>query len=314
MPYLLHGTNLDTFGILPAQVAGSNIAVSGHLDFPARINTTNRSWGDENGVEPYVSASEMQYGGRDIVFHGLIKGTSRNDVANKLETFYQFINSFTDLVEFETPHGTWNVYVKEAIQPNYFLNLASFSITFREPAPNLSGGTIPSTADASNVQGIDGIDFVDLGFTVIDFTHLGIRFLTLKGILDRPTPKAQNAIGYFSEAYQITRTEAREYTMNALIQATDYATLVQTCKNLYALFMAEGIRVIYLPYDVIRLVYVDKGFTVKNINKRGGKVTALLEINFTEASESGAENYLFLVDTVNNYVVTTSGQKIVVRL
>lgn len=313
MPYLLNGTDLATFGITPGRASGSNISISGHLDFPSRMNVTGRSWGDENGMEPYVSTSEMQFGGRDIIFHGYLQGDTRAIVENKFMQLYEFLRALTDKVDFVTPHGTFSVYVKDAISPNYYKGFAAFNIVFRDPIPDLSGGTIPASGDASNVNGIDGIDFAALGFNVVDFSHMGIRYLTLKGILDRPSPKSQSAIGYFSEAYQITRTEAREYTLNAVILANDYAALVQTAKNLYALFKAEGVRVIYLPHDVIRLVYVHKGFTIKNIDKRG-KTSALLEINFTEAQEAGEDSYLFLVDTVNNYVVTTVGQKIVVRL
>jgi hypothetical protein len=316
MSYSLEGELLTDFGIIAGRAPQSNIAVEGFLDFPKRINKTEHTWDDENGVDPYVSESEIQFGGRDLVFYGYVKGDSKTDAQNRLSQFYSFIDGFNSLVDFDTPRGSFRVYINSAIEVNYFGDgLCSIKITFRQPNVVLSGGSIPTSLDPENVNGIDGVDFGVLGFTVIDFTHMGVRFLTLKNILERPSPKAQNTVNYFREGFQVTRPQQREYTMNGIILADDYNEFEQTVKNLYEVFRTPGTRVIYLPNDVIRLVYVRNGFTVRGILDNPGKVFGLIEINFTEASEAaGDENYLFLADTVGNYVTTTIGQKIVVKL
>ena len=316
MAYLINGTDLATFGIIPGIAPGSNIALSGHLDFPVRLNKTSQPWADQGGIEPYVSAAEIQFAGRDIAFYCYLKAASRQAAETALLGFYDLLDGLSGLAAFSTPYGTFQVYIKEKIEPLYRGNgLCIMEIKFREPNPNLSGGSIPASADPETVNGIDGIDFGTLGFTVIDFSHLGIRYLSLKGILDRAAPKGQSFTNYFKEGFQVTKPEAREYTLNAIIEVSTYSQLETIVKNLFALFSAPGTRVIYLKNDLIRLVFVRNGFKIKNIQKRTGEVSALLEIEFTEASESAEdENYLLLTDTVGNYVTTTAGQKIVVKL
>lgn len=316
MPYLLDGIDLATLGIQAGRGANSNIAIVGHLDLPGRMNSTSRAWGDQNGLEPYVTAEEIHLAGRDIDFNGVIKASSKTDFQTKLLQLYQHIDSFTDLVNFVTPRGTFEVFVRDQIQADYAGGgYGRIIIPFREPNPDLSGGSIPASDDPELVNGIDGVDFGALGFTVLSFGHMGIQYLSLKGILERPAPKSPNSIGYFEESYQITRTEAREYTMNCLIKKSTYAELETVVKNLYALFNSPGTRVLYLKNDVIRVVYVRNGFKVSNIHIGDTQVTALLEIYFTEASEAESEaNYLLLGTVANEYVTTTIGQKIVVKV
>lgn len=317
MAYLINGTNLEeAFGIIPGQAPGSNLSLQGHLDFPVRLNTTARSWADQGGIEPYVSAGEIQFAGRDIAFYCYLKAANKKAGETQLLQFYDFLDSLTDLAAFATPWGTFQVRVSDKIEASHkgegFFTL---TVKFREPVPDLTGGAIPESADPELVGGIDGVDFGALGFTVIDFTHLGIRYLTLKGIHERGAPKAQAAIGYFTEAYQVTKPQAREYTLNALIQAETYSQLAQTVKNLYALFKEPGTRALYLKNDLLRLVYVRNGFQIKQVQKSPDLVYCLLEIQFTEASESAEnENYLILTDTAGNYVTTTAGQKIVIKI
>jgi hypothetical protein len=96
--YSLNGLPLDTWGIIPGRAPGSNIAVSGMLDMPARIGETFHEWGEEDGVEPLVDAIDIRLGGRDIVFYGLIYASDREEATNMAYAFQTYLSSLTDLV------------------------------------------------------------------------------------------------------------------------------------------------------------------------------------------------------------------------
>lgn len=312
--YILHGSNLSIFGIMAGRAPDSNIAIEGHLDFPERRNKTEHIWGDQNGVEPYVSAPEIMFNGRQITFHGYVKGGSRGDLDIKLLGFYDLLQSLApnELMDFETNWGTFQVYVKgEIVTEVYRNNYSKITIPFYEPDPVLTGGTVPDNGDPEEITGIDGIDFDALGFTVVDFNGLGMKTTGLSGIFNRAAPQPQSAIGYFKEPWQVTKTGPKEFDLNAIIQTSNYAALKSTILNLYALFMTPGTRMLYLKGDRIRIVFVKKGFEVSHIRSRG---FAKVKIQFTEGAEyEEDDNLLVLGDTVGNHVTTTTGQKILIK-
>lgn len=314
MPYNLHGSNLTDFGIIPGRASGSNIAISGHLDFPVRRNKTEHVWGEQNGLEPYVSASEIMYDGRDITFHGFVKGSSRGDLDSKILGLYDLLDSVEsdELMTFTTPWGTFQVLVKGEIETEAYRNhYSKIKIQFREPEPDLSGGTIPSNGDPSEITGIDGIDFDSLGFSVVDFAGLGVKTTGLSGIFNRAEPQTQNTVGYFTEPYQVTKTGPKSFDLNAYIDVADYSTLQSVIKDLYALMKAPGTRVLYLKGDRLRIVYCKSGFEVTRIHSKGA---ALIKIHFTIGEEFEDVNYNVLGTVANDYVTTTTGQKILLKL
>lgn len=314
MAYLLHGTDLSTFGIKEWRAPESNIAISGHLNFPERRNKTEHVWGDQNGIEPYVSESEIMFNGREIIFHGLVKGSSRGDLDIKILGLYDLLNTVgpNELMPFVTPWGTFQVYAKGEITTEVYENgYSKLIIPFYEPDPVLTGGTIPANGDPEEITGIDGIDFSALGFSVVDLNGLGVKTTGLSGIFNRSEPQAQNAIGYFKEPWQVTKTGPKDFDLNAIIQVEDYTTLKNTIQNLYAVFMAPGTRMLYLKGDRIRIVFLRKGFEVTHIRSRG---FAMVKMYLTEAAEYAEDdNLLVLGDTVGNFVTTTTGQKILIK-
>lgn len=315
MAYTLNGTDLATFGIIPGQAPGSHLAIEGFLSMPERINKTDHSWGDFDGVEPYVSDGELYWGGRNLIFHGLVRAASRDAAQNAVLQLYNLIEEFTGLVTMACDWGSWQVKINGQIDATYMgSGLVKIRIPFREPVVNLSGGTVPSNPDFENVLGIDGVDFEALGFTLVDFQAMGIRGSQIEGHLNRPAPKAEEFEAYDSEGFQITKAEVREYKLKGVIRAASFAALESTVKNLYAVFAQPGTRVLYVPDDLIRVVYAKKGFTISQI--LGGQVwQAVLEIQLTEATEYVAsENWQFLGDDAGNFVATTEGAKILIRI
>ncbi|MGY6522014.1 MAG: hypothetical protein ACXIUD_09815 [Mongoliitalea sp.] len=315
MGYTLNGTALTSFSISPGQSPDSNLALQGFLSMPERMHKTEHSWGDQKGIEPYVSSPELYWGGRNLVFHGIMRASSRDDAHDRLEALYAFIDDQDDLMTLASPYGTWQVYVNGQIEAVYHSDgVCKLQIPFRQPVVDLTGGSIPSSNDWGQVSGIDGVDFEALGFTLVNFNQNDIRGNRLEGQLHRPAPKSGESIGYLHEPYQVTKSGAREIGLKAVIVKPSYAALLQTVQNLYALFAQPGTRVLYIPEDRIRIVYARKGFEVSRI-LGGQRWTAQLEIKLTEAMEyQENETYLFLGDTLGRYVTTTQGQKILIKL
>lgn len=315
MAYTLNGIDLNTYGIIPTQAPGSNLALEGFLSMPERINKTDHSWGDFDGVEPYVSAGELYWGGRNLVFYGLVKAASRDAAQNAVLQLYNMLESLTGLTTLACDWGSWQVYVNGQIDATYIgSGCVKIKIPFREPVVDLSGGVVPSSPDFENVTGIDGVDFNLLGFTLVDFQAMGIRGSQIEGHLNRPAPKAQEFEAYDSEGFQVTKSEVREYKLKGVIQAATYAGILATIKNLYAVFAQPGTRVLYVPDDLIRVVFAKKGFQISQVIG-GSAWNSVMEIQLTEATEYVAsENWQFLGDDVGNYVGTTEGAKILIRI
>jgi hypothetical protein len=313
--YKLNNINLSEYNLMPSQAPGSHLAIEGFLDFPKRIHKTGHSWGDRNGIEPYVSSGEIFFGGRDIVFYGLVKGNDRDEAHNNLMELYDMLDQVDELVTLECDWGTFQVLVFGEIQVSYLGGgLCTVRIPFREPEPDLSGGALPLSSDPNSINGIDGVDFNDLGFQLLAFEQLGIRATSMSGQYNRPRPKPGEFISYGKEGYQVTKTEAREYQIKGAISTDTWAELESIVKGLYNLFKQPGARVLYIKNDKIRLAFCREGFRVFNI-LGGSKWDATVEINLTEAEEAAEnETYLFLGDTLNRYVTTTTGQKILIKI
>lgn len=158
--YTLNSVNLSTYGLIPGHAPSSNVAMQGIFDLPSRIGQTSYEWAESN-IEPWVSADEIFFGGRDIVFYGSILGT--NKVINDyLTALYNAVEAFTDLVALVTPYGTFNVQIK-TIVPEYFTGACRVVITFREPVVDLTGGILPGAV----------ID-VDSGEVTVDDTGVSV--------------------------------------------------------------------------------------------------------------------------------------------
>ncbi|MDO9554524.1 hypothetical protein [Rhodonellum sp.] len=316
MEYYINDIALSTFGIIPGQAKtkGSNLALSGHLDFPKRINKTSHSWGDRDGIEPYVSTEEMQFAGRDIDFHFLLEADSVTSAHAKIFGLYSLIEGLTGLATLSCDFGSWSVFVRDEIQiTDLGRGALSGVIPFKEPVCDLSG-LVPTEPNPDLIEGIDGVSWSSLGFALVDFRQLGISSSSIEGMLNRPKPKSGEFNSYATEGFQITKTGARKYKLIGGIEAVDYETLKTIISGLYALFGSAGTRVLYLSGDLIRIVYCEEGFEIDQV-VLDYKATARITINFTEATEYvSSENWQFLGDTVGNYVGTTEGQKILIRI
>jgi len=156
MSYLLNNIDLTTYGILPGQISGSNISMSGVFNLPKRSGVCFHEWAES--IQPYVDADEIFFEGRDLSFAGIILGTP-DQVVIKLNIFYAAVNLFSDLVVFSTPYGSFSGYVK-SITPEMTNSGCTFTLLFREtvytlPSPLTLGDISVVTATSMEVGAID---------------------------------------------------------------------------------------------------------------------------------------------------------------
>lgn len=142
--YKLNNILLTAYGILARKAPGHNIAVSGIFDMPKRIGDTHNDWAEENGIDPYVEADDLYFGGRTITFYGYMVG-DRATVEANIQLLKTAIDAYTSLVPFETPYGTACVKVVK-IDTKVYNGGATLSIEFREPVVGaVCGVLVPDT-------------------------------------------------------------------------------------------------------------------------------------------------------------------------
>lgn len=251
MAYILNSVDFSTYGILPGQISGGNIALRGCFDMPERIGDVYHEWGDENGLEVYAASAEIFYGGRDIAFEGLIEGT-RETIYSGLQSLYTNINAASGLQVFSTPYGNFNVYPKQA-SPTHHRGISIIKMDFREPVPDLSGGTIPETG--SDLYTIDAVPMRSFGLYASSYT----------GVISLPEMKQMQFTKAEEEGYQITKRRANKIELSGVLLADDLTTFMANIKNLYALFTAEGERQIILRNQATIAGYILNGFKVDKI-------------------------------------------------
>jgi len=324
--YFLNGKNLKTaYGITALQAEGSNLAISGAWDFPVRTGKCFHDWGDDDGIEPYVSAEEIRFAGRDIVFVGMVSAATEKQALVSCYKLYNDIGGFNSLVPFEAEGlGKWMVIVKSEIKAEYIgSGYCKITITFREPVCDLSGILPTNKLEYNPVTDhldnpiyinnqplhIGSINFDGYGIDGVMFRNLGLIILDFTGHFGRPAAKDGEYTSYQNEGFKITRHSAREITMKALIVQPGYEAFKAALKGLYKLFSKEGLRYITKENDFLRDFFVKDGFAVSDVNIEAKRVVAVLEMKLTEAK--AWQNWSILTDANNNEIVTELGNIII---
>lgn len=298
----LGNTDLIQFGLIPSMVDGSNIAVSGNFDLPARVGKTGHDWGaDESGVEPYVLEEEIRLMGRDIVFVALLKAENEKSALLKCYELYNLLGSSTTLVDFITPYGTYSVYIKDSITAEYAGDgLCKMKITLREPVVSFTDEmAVPDNANL----GIDGVSFENLGLIPLDVT----------GRFGNPKHKEYKATGFDTEAFKVMPTENREVTVKALIDCANLADFKSYLNKLYNLLRKEGLRYITYRNDMFRMFFVKDGVQILNISELSdGRVIAVLLAKFMEVNALDSTDWGFLLSDTEQELTDILGEKIIV--
>lgn len=251
MAFTLNTIDFSIYGVIPARAPGSNLAVEGCFDFPARFGKTFHEWRDADEIEPYVDAADISFIGRDIVVNGHIFGT-RKEVAGHLSDLFFDINAVTGTHALSTPYGDFNVRV-QAVEVTNYNGGSSFKMLCREPVADLSGGTLPASGFSSYT--FDSIPFESFGF----YTNRGRGYDKLMEFKDQMFTK------YGTEGFQPTKRKPTKLNLEGYIVGDSLNEFRQHIKNLYLLFSSPGERGIKLNDEIIATGFAPEGFKITNV-------------------------------------------------
>ncbi|WP_425628878.1 hypothetical protein [Cellulophaga lytica] len=291
MIYKINNIPLRNYGIHNGRAINSNIALAGFLNMPERIGKTHHDWSDELGTEPYVLASEIKHGGRDLQYTGYIKGDSKEDCIQRLNEFYTDINQLTDLFEFATPWGTYNVYIKEAITGKYLQSgWAELHITFRQPV-------VPITATPPT-----GNSIAQYHINNVPYTSLGAFVASVQDNFNRPQTKEANYTAYGVEGYQVTKQAPLEITQELYFSATDFTTLKNNVEQLHALLASPGTKIMNVD-TMERECFNTAGFTVDSIRVMPGLCICRVVLPLLMVGAAIPVEPEYLLDSKGNAVI-----------
>ncbi|MCC8061630.1 MAG: hypothetical protein LIO68_00095 [Rikenellaceae bacterium] len=138
--YYLNDTPLAAFGFVPGHASGSNIALSGAWDMPARTGDSYRQWDGEDGVEPYVSADDgFAFGSREIELAGHLVADDEASLRENIERFRRFLAALPATSQLRCDWGQWSVGLRKEVKITPRRNIASVTLAFTEPAPAMPG-------------------------------------------------------------------------------------------------------------------------------------------------------------------------------
>lgn len=141
--YYLNDIPLSRFGFVPGHAAGSNIALSGAWDMPARSGDSCRQWAGEDGVEPYVEyLSDMTFGSRELQLTGSLLAADSESLSEQIERFRGFLAGLPATSVLRCDWGQWAVSLRKEVKITPRRRIAPVTLTFTEslpPQPDLSG-------------------------------------------------------------------------------------------------------------------------------------------------------------------------------
>lgn len=301
MSYILDGVNLNTeYGFYPGRHDNSSLGLAGFLDMPKRLGKCYHDWGAIHGVQPYTSANEIRFGGRDLSLVGFIMGSSKSDCAIKLNNLSKQIDGFTGAVDLVSNWGTQSVFVNAPVVGDYFSDTClKVSIGFREPNPDISG-TLPT--DSGGVDGIDGISFEEMGGYLVSFG--GDR-------RNRPQPKSFEVTQYEREIYKTTKQSETKLNLRIFMEQPNFAIFEQKIRGLYALFSKPGERNLIIEHDFYRRVFAIDGFEVSELYNYGSSFTGYVSIDLIQAGLIDGE-LVYIGDNEGNFIVDHNFDKILI--
>ncbi|NII81755.1 MULTISPECIES: hypothetical protein [unclassified Pedobacter] len=298
--YKLNNVSIESYGIIPIQSGDTNLAITGAWDMPARIGKTFHDWGnDQDGIEPYVLASEIRFGGIDISLDCVVRGLSKNDALRKCYALFTAIDAYNGLVVLQCDWGTWNVLVNGEIKGEYLQDgITMLTIPFRCPIVPMPTALPINALQYNPLTDQDGIiilvnnepiyggsiKYDGYGIDGVMFAALGLIITSITDRFSRPVPKSGQVTSYRNEGYRNTTTKEREITINAAIVQPSYADFVGVVDRLKALFSKPGLRYLTREQDALRDFFVKDGFKITGLRVNDGQVVAFIAIKLTEVS------------------------------
>ena len=222
----------------------------GALDFPERLGDVDYDWADSNGVEAYVSSSDLHWDGREI----------------SLLVYYNGSNMYSDLATFRglyegqnsalvTTYGSHTATLKE-IKINQVERVnqkAILVLKFWEPS--VSVPSVPSATGGSGVK----IGAFDLR---VDF---GLKVAGQKGLYDHKYNARERSYGNQPKQYSDV-PDPRRITLLLNGHYSNASNLISNVNNLHAVLRSSGLKV--LSYN---------GITANVYFGDNSKVTVILQ-------------------------------------
>lgn len=295
--YYINGELLSSFGIIPGHAPGSNIALSGVWDMPARIGKVYHQWGDHDGVEPYLREDEIFFEGIDVKFYGYIKSSDRDEVTGILSEFYEYINQNSGKFNFSSPFGVWEVELIDGISARY-LNNGYFALTI-----NMRLAVVPMDypipEPSENYIGIDGINFKQLGLWLMDS----------RANMELQSARENQITVYGQEKHGKLKRNLKEYSLRFLIDQPGYAAFADKINTLRAMFASPGLRTLKLPDGTYRELFINNGFSVSSVKNKLTRTTGILTVNVSEYRL--LKDWNLLTDSEGNVLVDGEGRLII---
>ncbi|WP_294596308.1 hypothetical protein [uncultured Rikenella sp.] len=294
--YYLNGEPLSAFGFVPGHATGSNLALSGAWDMPARSGDTSYTWQETNGIEPYVEEADMLFEARTIKLVGSISASDRTVFWNRLEAFRAFVESLPATFELRCDWAVRTVSRSAEMKADIRGGrVARITLSFTEPAPDLSGrppvqwilatgvwNTLGTWLDEAPWYAVEEGRAVEPQIDLWSWESFGFipSGMTGEGVV--PTVRSLRVTQPARGATIVAPggREARELTLAGVLVADDMSDFDRRVRSLYWLFGSAGLRTLHRHGREIDC-FARNGFTLTGIQKRE-RIYAKLNVKLTE--------------------------------
>ena len=295
--YSINEIPISAFSLTPGRAPGSNIAISGCWNMPARIGKTYQVWEESNEIEPYLRQDEMFFGGRDLSLLCWADANSRADYIDTIQRIQDELDSLQNGMF--TLSCQWGVFHVQAVavSPAEYVGsgYGNIQLKFREPVVDLSGD-LPD--NMSGGVGIDNYSFSDLGLTKV----------MTRNQADRPASRTLISEAYGIERIGAVRREAREFSLEFFIDVSTYTQFVSIISGFSYLLSRPGARTLRLDDNTTREVFVKDGFSVTEVRQFTNRFVGFLTVKFMEIRM--LENWNLLTDNVGEILIDSHGQSL----
>lgn len=298
--YHLNDTPLDSFGFVPGHAPGSNIALSGAWDMPARTGETSRQWAGEDGVEAYVDpADDFTFGRRELQLAGSLIADDQETLRQNIDRFRSFLASLPPASTLRCNWGEWTVGLRKEVKISPRKNIASVTLTFTEalpPVPDLGpqppqglsqwilaagwwnpSGTWDSAAQwycDPNSGNIDGWLWESLGLVVA----------STEGVWDLPASRELKVtVLPPTEPWAKGGLDKHTLAIKGTLRADSIEDLSHRSRSLWWLLGRPGLRSLRYKGRLYSL-FATEGFQLTGIQKRRN-IYAKITLKLTEAHE-----------------------------
>ncbi|MDE5944737.1 MAG: hypothetical protein K2G93_04035 [Rikenella sp.] len=300
--YYLNDTPLAGFGFVAGHASGSNLALSGAWDMPARTGESYRQWAGDEGLEPYVRPDDRYvFGTREIQLVGSLLADDEESLRWRIDAFRTFLAGLPAAVELRCDWGAWRVGLRKEVKIRPRRRIASVSLTFTEPLPVLpdfSGSTAEwprqwiLATGRWNRLGVWENDAPWFGRPTVGsidewlWESFGLTFFSAEGVWDLPAARELKAtLCPSDEAWVKAGIDKHTLTLSATLRVADMEELTRRARNLYWLFGQPGLR--RLRYrDRLYDLFAVEGFRISDIRKQKERVYARFTVKLIEAHES----------------------------